>query len=316
MDKMTFSVQIKEELLQKTIETRHCNIAQILAILHSAGTVGTQEGLKIQTENAFVVKKAYSLLASVFNIYAEVSIRKNMKRRGGWVYSLMMPHYEDTARILTTTGALPSEYPVWFFEKSVPPLLVNSSCCKRAYLRGAFLACGSLSDPERAYHAEFVTPYPDIARMLADFISYFGPAAKVLMRKEHYVVYLKDSEEITDLLNIMEAHNALMDMENVRIVKDVRNDVNRRVNFEAANLNKTVGAAVGQMIDINYIQSRKGLSYLSEQLEEVAKIRLLYPEASLKEIGMMLTPTVGKSGVNHRFRKISEIAENLRGGLD
>jgi hypothetical protein len=125
------------------------------------------------------------------------------------------------------------------------------------------------------------------------------------------VVYVKEGEHIVDLLNIMEAHVALMDLENVRILKEMRNSVNRQVNCETANISKTVGAAVKQMEDIDYIRKKRGLESLPDNLREVALLRLEYPEASLKELGMRLSPTVGKSGVNHRLRRISEIAEEL-----
>lgn len=151
------------------------------------------------------------------------------------------------------------------------------------------------------------------AEQLRDLINAFGLDAKVVERKEHYIVYLKEGEQIVDLLNIMEAPLALMDLENVRIVKEMRNDINRKVNCETANLNKVVGAAVKQLEDINYIETI-GLARLPEQLAEVARVRLEYPDRSLKELGSFLMTPVGKSGVNHRLRKISSIAEALREG--
>ena len=152
------------------------------------------------------------------------------------------------------------------------------------------------------------------AEQLRDLINAFVLDAKVVERKEHYIVYLKEGEQIVDLLNIMEAPLALMDLENVRIVKEMRNDINRKVNCETANLNKVVGAAVKQLEDINYIEETIGLARLPEQLAEVARVRLEYPDRSLKELGSFLMTPVGKSGVNHRLRKISSIAEALREG--
>ncbi|MBR4283955.1 MAG: DNA-binding protein WhiA, partial [Anaerotignum sp.] len=152
------------------------------------------------------------------------------------------------------------------------------------------------------------------AEQLKELINSFGLDAKVVERKEHFVVYLKEGEQIVDLLNIMEAPLALMDLENVRIMKEMRNDINRKVNCETANLNKVVGAAVKQLEDIEYIEEKIGLSSLPEQLEEIARLRLEYPDKSLKELGSFLSTPVGKSGVNHRLRKISNIAEALREG--
>ena len=192
--------------------------------------------------------------------------------------------------------------------------VASRECCKRAYIRGAFLAGGSLSDPEKAYHLEIVNADRMKADKLTEMINSFGLNARIIKRKSHYVVYLKEGENIVDLLNIMGAHISLMNMENLRIVKDMRNHVNRQVNCETSNLSKTVEASIKQINDINTIAHMKGLEFLNDQLKEAAELRLMYEEASLKEIGAMLSPPVSKSGVNHRLRKISEIAENLREG--
>ena len=140
--------------------------------------------------------------------------------------------------------------------------------------------------------------------------------AKIVMRKKHYVVYVKEGSQIVELLGLTGAHVSLMQLENVRIVKEMRNSVNRKVNYETANLNKTVSAAVRQVEDIRFIQRTTGLQDLSESLGEMARLRLEHPDASLKELGNMLVPPVGKSGVNHRLRKLSLIAEKLRGGKE
>ena len=194
----------------------------------------------------------------------------------------------------------------------VSGLLVKNACCKRAFIRGAFLASGSMSDPEKAYHFEIVCQDPARAGQLRELITSFGLDAKIVARKKCYVVYLKEGSQIVDMLNVMEAHVALMNLENVRILKEMRNSVNRQVNCETANINKTVNAAVKQVEDIQYIERTVGLSALSEGLQEMAQLRLAYPEAALKELGSLLTPAVGKSGVNHRLRKISSFAEELR----
>lgn len=195
-----------------------------------------------------------------------------------------------------------------------PLARVERQCCKRAYIRGAFLAVGSLNAPEKHYHLEFICPDKPCATALKHVIACFGISAKITERKSHYIVYLKEGENIVDLLNIMGAHRSLMKFENARILKDMRNNVNRAVNCETYNLTKTAQSAAKQINDINAIANARGLGCLSEQLQEVARLRLLHNEASLKEIGEMLSPPVGKSGVNHRLRKISEIAQNLRGG--
>ena len=171
-----------------------------------------------------------------------------------------------------------------------------------------------MSDPDRFYHLELVCQNEERAMQLQSILATFGLDAKTVVRKKYYVVYIKEGNQIVELLGLMGADSALMELENIRIVKEMRNSVNRKVNCETANLNKTVSAALRQVADIEYIRDTKGLDFLSPQLEEMARVRLEAPEASLLELGSMLETPVGKSGVNHRLRKISEIADALRGG--
>lgn len=250
-------------------------------------------------------------MRNTFNMIADVSVRISGQKRQTKVYTLLV---RDAAAILQATGILTIEKEQKKLKKRIYPPVVSSICCRRAYIRGAFISVGSVNDPEKNYHLEFVLADLSAAEQLRELINAFGLDAKVVERKEHYIVYLKEGEQIVDLLNIMEAPLALMDLENVRIVKEMRNDINRKVNCETANLNKVVGAAVKQLEDINYIEETIGLARLPEQLAEVARVRLEYPDRSLKELGSFLMTPVGKSGVNHRLRKISSIAEALREG--
>ena len=174
------------------------------------------------------------------------------------------------------------------------------------------MAAGSISDPNKSYHFEIVCHTLEQAQQLKELMEFFETEPKIVERKERMVVYLKEGSQIVDLLNVMEAYVSLMNLENVRILKEMRNSVNRKVNCETANINKTVSAAVKQIEDIRLIEQKKGFHNLNEGLAEIAELRLQYPEATLKELGMMLNPQVGKSGVNHRLRKLSEIADELR----
>ena len=197
------------------------------------------------------------------------------------------------------------------------PLVSNSivyqrDCCKRAFVRGAFLSAGSISDPQKGYHFEIVCPSQEISGQLQEIIHSFHIDAKMVLRKKSYVLYVKEGAQIVDMLAIMEANVALMDLENIRILKEMRNSVNRKVNCETANINKTVNAAVKQIEDIRLLEEKVGLESLNEGLEEIARLRLQYPGATLKELGLMLNPQVGKSGVNHRLRKLSLLADDLR----
>ncbi len=194
----------------------------------------------------------------------------------------------------------------------VDGLLLQQTCCRRAFLRGCFLTSGSISDPNKGYHLEIVCRTEAQANQIQEIMKSFSLGAKIVERKKHFVVYLKEGEQIVDMLNIMGAHVALMRVENIRIEKELRNSVNREVNCETANLAKTAKASRKQIEDIAYIVSHAGLSSLPENLQEIATLRLENREASLKELGELLTPPIGRSGVNHRLRRISEIAENLR----
>ena len=188
----------------------------------------------------------------------------------------------------------------------------TSKMSTKGLIRDAFLRSGSISDPEKFYHLEIVFTSHEEAKSIQKMLEDFGLDAKIVERKGHYVVYLKEGAQIADMLRIMEAPLALMEFENIRIVKEMRNSINRQVNCEAANLGKTISAAVKQVEDIRYICSKVGLDNIPESLAETAKIRLDYPEATLKELGELMDPPLGKSGVNHRLKKLSELAEDLR----
>ena len=188
----------------------------------------------------------------------------------------------------------------------------TSKMSTKGLIRDAFLRSGSISDPEKFYHLEIVFTSHEEAKSIQKMLEDFGLDAKIVERKGHYIVYLKEGAQIADMLRIMEAPLALMEFENIRIVKEMRNSINRQVNCEAANLGKTISAAVKQVEDIRYICSKVGLDNIPESLAETAKIRLEYPEATLKELGELMDPPLGKSGVNHRLKKLSELAEDLR----
>ncbi len=188
----------------------------------------------------------------------------------------------------------------------------TSKMSTKGLIRDAFLRSGSISDPEKFYHLEIVFPSLEEAEEMKELLEGFALDAKIVDRKGHYVVYLKEGAQIADMLRIMEAPAALMEFENIRIVKEMRNSINRQVNCEAANLGKTISAAVKQVEDIKFISSTIGLENLSEGLEQTARKRLEFPEATLKELGEQMDPPLGKSGVNHRLKKLSEFAEDLR----
>lgn len=312
---ISFSARVKEELSRQWSMARHCRIAELAAIISMCGRVHIdsreQYSIKIHTENISVARKYFTLVKKTFNIDTDVLVSKNRIRKNV-SYTVLIKKHQDTIRVLQAAKLIDANGEIYEEVSAARNLVTQQTCCKRAFLRGAFLANGSMSDPKKAYHLEIVCMTRQKAQQVKEMIDSFGMDAKIIIRKKTYVVYLKEGSQIVDLLNVMEAPVALMELENVRILKEMRNSVNRKVNCETANINKTVSAAVKQMEDIRYIRDKIGLNMLSEGLEEIAEKRLMYPEATLKELGQLLTVPVGKSGVNHRLRKLSEIAEDLR----
>ena len=307
---LTFSGEVKEELARHKAEKDHCNLAEIAAIISMCGKISIDSrerySIKMRTENVSVARKYFTLLRKTFNIDTETLVSAN-KKKEHITYTVIVKRHEDAMRVLkeikliNNAGEISEEFS-----------LIRRPCCKRAYLRGAFLAVGSISNPEKSYHIELVCSNRRKANELRTLINGFRLDSKVILRKNSYVVYLKEGSQIVDLLNIMEAPISLMKMENVRILKEMRNSVNRKVNCETANINKTVSAAAKQADDIAFIQKSMGISKLPDTLQEVAGLRLANPEASLKELAELCTSEIGKSGINHRLRKLSEIAEELR----
>ena len=312
---MSFSGNVKEELSHHLGSARHCRIAETAAIISICGGVMIDSrgrySLKIHTENLSVARKCFTLLTKTFNIRTDIAIRTN-RMKGSVSYYIVVKEHDAALRILQATKLIDQYGEVEEELSVVRNIVIQETCCKRAFIRGAFLASGFVSGPEKSYHFEIVCATREKAEQIQKIMKYFELDGKIVLRKKSFVVYLKEGSQIADVLNVMEAHVALMEFENVRILKDMRNTVNRKVNCETANINKTVSAAVKQIDDIRYIQETKGLDKLPEGLKDMALTRLTYPEASLKELGSLLTPPVGKSGVNHRLRKLSEMAEELR----
>ncbi|PXV91504.1 hypothetical protein C8E03_10361 [Lachnotalea glycerini] len=312
---MSFSSDVKDELSRQVSLGRHCQIAEIAAIISLCGrviiSIEDKYCIKVHTENVAVARKYFTLIKKTFNINTEISIRRNVYLKKSRTYSILIKGHEDSKRVLNACKLIHNDE-IKENMSIINNLVIQNSCCKRAFIRGAFLAAGSLSDPEKFYHFEIVCANKNKAQQLQEIMKAFDIDAKIVRRKKYYIVYIKEAAQIVQILNVMEAHVALMNLENVRILKEMRNSVNRQVNCETANINKTVSAAVKQIDDIKYIKKHMGFEGLSEGLGEVARIRFEYPEATLKELGALLNPPVGKSGVNHRLRKLSNLAQELR----
>ena len=289
---MFFSAEIKTELIKIIPGARHCQLAEIAAMIYFSGNVcvsgNGEPEITIPSENEAVKRKYFTLLGKAFNIEANAVAEKVLQalrfnRDGGELHNM---------------------------DEGISSLLIKNTCCRRAYLRSAFICIGSMSNPQGGYHLEFVFGGEQQAKQLKEVLSSFSLDSKITKRKKYFIVYLKEGASIVDLLNIMGAHHALLALENLRVEKEVRNLVNRKVNCETANISKTVTAAAKQIEDIIYIKDQIGFTSLPDHLRQIAELRLHYQDVTFKELGELLDPPIGKSGVNHRLRKLSEIAQD------
>jgi hypothetical protein len=309
---VSFSSKIKTNISKITHDSRCCQRAELSALVRTSGSISLRgfsgTDLTIRTENAAVARLVFTLFKKVYSLHTELIIKKGSGVKKGNIYEIFIENAQD---ILTDLGIVLINEGMFVINNQVPKELLNDDCCPRAYIRGAFLGSGSVSDPERNYHLEFNLHSYNYAMDFEKLINQYDLKAKVIRRKSNYIVYLKESEKIVDLLNVIGAHHSLLEFENVRIIKGMRNNVNRLVNCETANLNKTVSAAVKQGEIIRLLDEHIGIDRLPEGLREIALIRMENEDLSLKEIGELMNPPLGKSGVNHRFKKMEKLLLEL-----
>jgi DNA-binding protein WhiA len=307
---LSFAAQTKKELTMVEAESC-CQKAELAALIRMNGSVQVSNQrviLDISTENAAIARRIYILIKNCFQVHTELLVRKKMRLKKNNVYIVRLP-----TRVQEILSKLCIVKEGFQFTPGIDSRIIHKNCCKRAYLRGAFLAGGSVNSPEgSSYHLEIPSMYEEQAQALCELANYFDLNARSIERKKGYIFYLKEGEKIIEFLNLIGAHQALLHFEDVRIMKDLRNSVNRIVNCETANLNKTIGAAVRQIDNIRLLDREIGLANLPDKLREVAEVRMRYPDLNLKEVGDMLKESVSKSGVNHRLRKIDEMAEKIR----
>lgn len=310
---MSFSVDTKNELARVIATKPCCQLAELAAVVKMDGLIqisgNHKMSLHLLTESAAVARKVFTYIKNLFGVQTDILMKKKTRLKKNNVYLVRMPPQPGVVDVLEAVGMIDKDGQL---PDGIKPVLIKKDCCRRAYLRGVFLGGGSVSDPEGDYHLEILVNDENYSKALCRLLKRYDLSARINKRKNWDVVYLKGSEDIVKLLNLMGAHRALLSFENVRIYKDVRNQVNRLVNCETANLNKTVNAAVQQIEDIKIIEETIGLSKLPDNLRAVAELRLKYSDTSLKELGEMLVPQIGKSGVNHRIRRIQKIAGKLR----
>lgn len=308
---MSFSSTIKNELARIAVVQLDEVLAELAGLVRMCGRIhwagSGRLSLSLTTENAGVARRIFTFVKRSYTEEVTVSMAKNFKRKRMTSYHIEIPDRESALALLNDVEFIHNEN-VFMPVYPVSEMFIKDDGMRRAYIRGSFLGAGSVSNPERSYHLEFVCEREDHAKDLAQMIASYGLRPKQSLRKEQHIVYFKDAEQISDMLSLLGAHQGVLKFEDIRVVKDMRNRINRQVNCETANLTKTVDAAMRQ---IRAIEALKKAGRLPLELEEVANLRIRYPDASLKEIGQLLDPPLGKSGINHRLKKIEELAKKL-----
>lgn len=297
---MSFSSQVKKELVEIQVENNCCKKSLLYGMALFSKSFSYRE-VVFQSKSETTAELYCKLLSELCAVNAGIKTSPS-----GKIYTASVKKPTNVARIMAYFG----------HERSETTLRINFSnfdCeeCQNAFLRGAFLACGAVSSPEKNYHLEFSVPYMNLSKSLVTALRERELSPKVTHRKGYNVIYFKDSEEIEDCLYIMGAGKSMFDMMNVKIVKEIRNDANRKANCETANIDKIVAAASPQIAAIMKIEREKGLDSLSESLRQMAEIRMENPDSSLNELAKMFEPPISRSGVNHRLSRLVKIAEDL-----
>ncbi len=318
---MSYALDVKKELTTISVTKKCCQLAEIAGFLRFSSSIvpygGGRMGMRISTDNPAVARLVISLIKEYFGTKGSLSIDNDtMPLSRGRSYELLIPPEMNAEGILRETGIIGIREGYNYVTDGINADIIKKRCCKKAFLRGMFLACGTVTDPTKAYHLELSCASEYMASDIRKLINSFGLKARTIKRRNRWAVYIKDSEQISDLLNILGAANQLFFFENVRITKEMRGTANRISNCESANLQKSVNAAQKQIADIKLIEKNRGLESLSPKLRQAAVLRLDNPELPLAELAQMAEPPLAKSGLNHRLAKLAEIAEGLRGGAD
>ena len=313
---MSFAANVREELSRQTARTRHCRTAELAAMLFFGGILRIGETgemtLEFRSEQAAAQETFLQLLRRLFRVTPDGISPSARERAGASACTICLTDQDAVTKILTAVGTLNEDGELNEERPLTEQDILKRECCRRAFLRGAFLTSGTVSDPNRSYHLEFLCNSEEQREQLRQLLGAAGIPAGGVRRGRKELVYLKDGSRIADLLGLMEAPVSLLAFENARIMREVRGNINRKVNCETSNIRKTADAAAGQIADVKLIEKMIGFSELPRALDETARIRLQYPTATLQELGELLEPPVGKSGINHRMRKLHVIAEQLR----
>ncbi|MCR5623810.1 MAG: DNA-binding protein WhiA [Lachnospiraceae bacterium] len=307
---MSFTSNIRSEIAGQIPKSRHCQTAELLALIAQNARIFKSSDEKyffiFQTESLTVAKKSYILLNRLFNVKSEVSVVSHMPHSTRRSYVISIDN--NVERLIGALKLESTEGKLLYEEKHSWKKLLTSTCCKRAFLAGIFLTSGSVTNPEKSYHLELNVPDEEMVSLIKYAFDAFSLDLRTVERKGNKVIYIKDAEKISEFLSILGAGKSMMELENVRIMKGLRNNVNRQVNCETANIDKTVNAARKQIEDINTLIERGEFGSLSPEIQEVAYLRLDNPDASLTELAALSGGNISRSGINHRLRKISKLA--------
>lgn len=310
---MSFTAEVKDELSRIEPRRQCCLRAELAALVRIEGTLNIsgpgRYRLEVATETAPVARAVIKLLHGIYGLKTELTVRRSVLHKTN-NYLITVPTQSKLATALEELGIISDEG----YSVGVDPKLVRRDCCAIAYLRGAFLGGGFVADPHGDFHFELTAEAEELADDLTALMRRFEIPARVAKRRGTYAVYLKGAEPILAFLALVGAHRALLRTEDVRVVKSMRNDVNRLVNAEIANQQKTAEAAVSQLASISALADGPGLESLPPALRELAELRLANPEVSLRELGELADPPLTKSAVYHRVRRIEELAEEVLAG--
>lgn len=296
---MSFSNDVRQEICS-TINDKDKRFACLYGMLIFSKSL-SEKSISVNTESEITARLFPELVKSVFGNDIEVNVQKS-----GSHYSLTIENEEHIKAVLT-------KYSIDIDDRCINDDMVVTSSLG-VFAAGVFLSCGSVNDPSKEYHLEFAAPNSCLANQLQTLLLDIGVNAKIFIRKNMHVVYIKDSESIEDTLTFIGAQQCTMELMNVKIFKDVRNKANRLANCDSANIDKVINAALKQIEDIKLIAASVGLDTLTDELRDVAQMRLDNSDMSLQEIGNSLIPPISRSGVNHRFKKLAKIADEIREG--
>jgi hypothetical protein len=308
---MTFTSEIRDELSRVAPECSHCEKATLAALVRIEGTLFVSGGghyrMELDTDSASVARTAIKMLHQIYDLKTQLVVRRSVLHKTP-NYLIEVPAQPKLTPALHDMGVLSAEGGL---ELSIAPHLVAKQCCQAAYLRGAFLGSGFVSNPKSDSHFEMIVETEQLAQGICDIMHSKNINAKIMQRRSSYMVYLKSGSAIIEFLAFTGAHHAALVLEEERVVKSVRNDVNRQINAEIANQQKASSAAVGQINNIARVIDHYGVENIPPALREFMRLRVRYPESSLKELGERATPPLSKSAINHRVRRIEEMARAI-----